>query len=122
MKKLVVFLSMALCLLLAMPSCEGDGKSIFSPTSSGRPYEVLVVMDKNLWEEPAGRALYDVLDRNVPGLPQAERSFRISQIPPNKLCSTPTIRRPAGPRTPTTVCTVWQLLQLPCLVCPVERL
>lgn len=85
MKKLVVFLSMALCLLLAMPSCEGDGKSIFSPTSSGRPYEVLVVMDKNLWEEPAGRALYDVLDRNVPGLPQAERSFRISQIPPNKL-------------------------------------
>ena len=31
---------------------------------------------------PAGRALFDVLDTNVPGLPQAERSFRISNIAP----------------------------------------
>lgn len=31
---------------------------------------------------PAGRALFDVLDTNVPGLPQAERSFRISNVDP----------------------------------------
>lgn len=33
-------------------------------------------------ESPAGRALFDVLDTNVPGLPQAERSFRISNVDP----------------------------------------
>ena len=58
---------------------------MFTPTSSGRPYEVLVVMDKNTWEAPTGRALYNVLDTDVPGLPQSERSFRISQIPLDRL-------------------------------------
>lgn len=85
MKKVSLILSVALCLVLALPSCKGEGKSMFTPTSSGRPYEVLVVMDKNLWEEPAGRALYNVLDTDVPGLPQSERSFRISQIPPDRM-------------------------------------
>lgn len=85
MKKFAFYFSMALCLALALPSCKGDGKSVFTPSSSGRPYEVLVVMDKNLWEEPAGRALYNVLDTDVPGLPQSERSFRISQIPPDRM-------------------------------------
>lgn len=74
---------------LVLFSCNGDsskggGKSIFSPASSGRPYEMLVVIDKDMWERPAGRALYNVLDTDVPGLPQPERSFRISNIPPNK--------------------------------------
>lgn len=36
-------------------------------------------MDDQLWQRPAGRALFDVLDTDVPGLPQPERSFRISQ-------------------------------------------
>lgn len=54
------------------------------PTSSGRPYEVLVVMDNQLWQRPAGRALFEVLDTDVPGLPQPERSFRISQTAPGR--------------------------------------
>lgn len=85
MKKLAFYFSVAVCMLLALPSCKEGGKSMFTPTSSGRPYEVLVVMDKNKWEAPVGRALYNVLDRDVPGLPQAERSFRISQIPEGKM-------------------------------------
>ena len=80
-------LSMAL-MVLVLFSCEGNGKkggkSLFTPVSSGRPYEMLVVIDKGMWERPAGRALFDVLDSDVPGLPQPERSFRISQIIPSK--------------------------------------
>ena len=87
MKKQVMnLLGMAL-MALVLFSCQGDGKtgkSIFSPVSSGRPYEMLVVMDKDAWERPAGRALYNALDMDVPGLPQPERSFRISQIIPEK--------------------------------------
>ena len=84
-KQLMNMLSMAL-MVLVLFSCEengkGGGKSLFTPVSSGRPYEMLVVIDKDMWERPAGRALYSVLDTDVPGLPQPERSFRISNIGP----------------------------------------
>ena len=66
------------CLIVLLAGCkEEKKKSIFTPTSSGRAYELLVVINQGIWERPAGRALYDVLDTDVPGLPQSERSFRI---------------------------------------------
>ena len=90
MKKQVVnLLSMAL-MVLVLFSCKsegnggGGGKSLFTPVSSGRPYEMMVVIDKDMWERPAGRALFNVLYKDVPGLPQPESSFRISQIRPDK--------------------------------------
>jgi hypothetical protein len=87
MKKQVMnLLSMAL-MALVLFSCDGNGKkggkSLFTPVSSGRPYEMLVVIDKGMWERPAGRALYNALDMDIPGLPQPERSFRISNIGPD---------------------------------------
>lgn len=66
---------------LSLASCSKDGKSLITPVSSGRPYEVMVVADDRCWMSPDS-ALYHVLDTDVPGLPQAERSFRISRIRP----------------------------------------
>lgn len=57
-------------------SCQ---QTDFMPNASGRPYEVLVVMDSVDWNAPHGRALFNVLDTDVPMLPQSERSFRISR-------------------------------------------
>ena len=54
---------------------------MFRDISSGRPYEVLVVADDKCWNSPDS-ALFHVLDTDVPGLPQPERSFRISRIRP----------------------------------------
>lgn len=71
----IIFI-LPLVAMLTLGSCE---KSDFFPTASGRPYEVLVVMDSTEWKAPHGRALFDVLDTDVPMLPQSERSFRISQ-------------------------------------------
>ena len=65
---------LVLCLC---PSCGGKMKGLPKPASSGLPYEVLVVADPQVWESPAGRTLYKVLDADVPGLPQAEPSFHI---------------------------------------------
>ncbi len=73
MKRLILLLPLWLLLLC---SCD---KANFFPKASGRPYEVLVVMDSVEWNAPHGRALFDVLDQDVPMLPQSERSFRISQ-------------------------------------------
>ena len=81
MKKHLFYLSMSLILAL-FSACGNGKKGVFTPTSSGRAYEILVVVDQGLWERPAGRALYNVLDSDVPGLPQSERSFRIMYTSP----------------------------------------
>lgn len=67
-----------LCVII-LSSCKNEK---FVPKATGLPYEVLVVLDKATWEGPAGRALFDVLDTDVPCLPQSERSFRIMQVAP----------------------------------------
>lgn len=80
MKKYSFFFSMALIVMM-LAACSGK-KGVFTPTSSGRPYEILVVVENPVWEAAAGRALFDVLDSDVPGLPQSERSFRIMYTDP----------------------------------------
>ncbi len=81
MKRIIPYL----CLVLAVMTFSSCKKgTLFTPSSSGRPYEMLVVVDKDTWERPAGRALFDVLDTDVPGLPQSERSFRISYTIPSE--------------------------------------
>ena len=77
MKKLVI-----LIIATIFAACSSDSPTLFKPASSGLPYEVLVVCDDAFWEAPAGRALFDVLDTDVPALPQSERSFRISHTRP----------------------------------------
>ena len=74
------FYAIALMALLLNAACKNGGNGLMTPVASGRPYEMLVVMDDAAWERPAGRALFDALDTDVPGLPQSERSFRIMQI------------------------------------------
>lgn len=58
-------------------------KPLLMPNATGLPYEMLVVMDEEQWERPLGRALFNVLDTDVPGLPQSERSFRITRVDPS---------------------------------------
>ena len=58
-------------------------KGLLMPNATGLPYEMLVVMDDEQWERPLGRAVFNVLDSDVPGLPQSERSFRISRVDPS---------------------------------------
>lgn len=73
---------LALLLMLCSMMLTACKKDMIFPVASGRPYEVLVVIDNDMWQRPAGRAIFDVLDTDVPGLPQSERSFRISQSSP----------------------------------------
>ncbi len=81
MNNFIRTLSLWIVCLLCLSACEGK---FTMPSASGRPYEVLVVVGDSLWQRPAGRALFDVLDTDIPGLPQPERSFRISQTDPKR--------------------------------------
>lgn len=67
MKRFVFYLSL-IFVVSVFTSCQKDGKSIVTPVSSGRPYEVLVVADDKCWNSPDS-ALFHVLDTDVPGLP-----------------------------------------------------
>ena len=69
----------AVLTLLLFASCK---KEFVMPRASGRPYEVMVVMSDKDWQGRQGRALFTVLDTDIPGLPQPERSFHISQVEP----------------------------------------
>ncbi|MCR5819772.1 MAG: DUF4837 family protein [Bacteroidaceae bacterium] len=66
-------------ILLFAGACK---KEFVLPKASGRPYEVMVVMTDKAWNDKEGRALFSVLDTDIPGLPQPERSFHISQVEP----------------------------------------
>ena len=76
-KELILIIATIVTLLT---SC--GGKSPIQMGASGKPYEILVVMDKTQWEKPAGRALYETLTMQVPGLPQIEPAYDISYTPP----------------------------------------
>ena len=86
MKKHLFYLYLAL-VVIAFSACNGK-KGMLAPTSSGRAYEILVVVDQEMWNKPAGRALYNALDTDVPGLPQSERSFRMMYTSPANYDST----------------------------------
>lgn len=64
---------------IILTGCSETSKSLMR-SAVGNPYEVLVVCEPDFWEAPAGRALERVLDTDIPGLPQSERSFRISRV------------------------------------------
>lgn len=85
MNKLIVIISVVLALL---SSCNYSGervqrhhaKSILEPTSSGNPYEVMVVAEDSLWNGSAGNSLRTVLKTPLPMLPQEEPMFHVSHI------------------------------------------
>src|SRR3712207_8115782 len=81
MKKYFSLFSLALAVVV-LASCVGG-----NPLASGRPFEILVVVDQDVRERPAGRALHDVFDTDVPGFPQSEPSFRRSEAHTSELQS-----------------------------------
>lgn len=77
--------SMLIVLLTMAASCnrrQNTNKPLLTPSSSGNPYEVMVVAEDSIWDGYAGRALRRVLNKPVPMLPQDEPSFHVTRIRP----------------------------------------
>ena len=69
-------------------SCNGSGRdSVLLPTITGTAYDLLVVGDARIWKDSAGQVLFNILDEDVPGLPQSEPQFTISFIPSKEFSS-----------------------------------
>lgn len=69
------------CLLAACEVKKEEKKQL--PPSKGLPYELLLVVDENLWNSPAGDSLRSkVVEAAMPGLPQNEPLFRLVRLYP----------------------------------------
>lgn len=84
MNRLLIFLAVVLSII----SCNNSGErvqrhrspSLLIPTSSGNPYEVMVVAEDSIWNGIAGINLSTVLTTPLPMLPQEEPMFHVSHI------------------------------------------
>ncbi|NLA15084.1 MAG: DUF4837 family protein [Bacteroidales bacterium] len=79
------FLLVLSLLLLIFPSCK-DGPQL-KQNVSGKTGEVIVVMNKNLWEATPGQSLRTVLAVEYPFLPQREPLFSLFNIQENAFSS-----------------------------------
>ena len=75
---LVAFMSIVVGCDSTVKPGAGNGRVL--PNITGGAGEVLVVVDKFVWDGPAGELLKDILQEEFPGLPQSEPLFRVTQI------------------------------------------
>lgn len=83
-RKSNMWLLMAMAVMVMMTAaCAADGSRKGSQrvvASKGLPSELLLVVDKAVWESPVGDSLRQLVEGPVPGLPQAESFFRVTRI------------------------------------------
>lgn len=86
MKQLRVLLAFTI-LAFSLGSCNNFSSGWMSSSSSATN-EVLTIISEAEWQEPHGRALFDVLNSPMAGMPQTEANFKILQIDPKNFTST----------------------------------
>ncbi len=73
MRKIFLLLLSA---VLLITGCNIEVK----PDSIGKPYEVMIICSDEIWADSSAIELYNALDKDIPGLPQSEPSFKISRM------------------------------------------
>lgn len=74
-----VYYLLAIIGFIALTSCQT--KQDLLPNSGGKPGEVIVVIEKNVWNSSVGEQLKKTLMVDYPALPQDEPSFLLYPIP-----------------------------------------
>ena len=84
MKRYLKYLVAAVTAVLAIASCnEEKRKKALLPNISGKAGEVIVVIDKGLWEGSVGTVLRDTLTADCPFLPQCEPLYNLVDVAPS---------------------------------------
>ncbi len=77
MKRNIIIL-FAIAALFA--GCKDSGRTL--PSATGSIYEMLVVIEKPVWEAEAGEAIKSFMAADMPCLPQMEPYFSVTQVSP----------------------------------------
>lgn len=72
--------------MLVMSGCKDSGLSV-KPNVSGKAGEVVVVIEKEIWETEVGNEIRSVLASDYPYLPQKEASFNLINVRKNSFNS-----------------------------------
>lgn len=80
-KRIYLIFAVATILLSSCSNKKGD--NFLMPAVGGNAYDLMVVGNKSVWEGPAGRCIFDLLDQEMPGLPQSEPYFNILFLEPH---------------------------------------
>lgn len=68
-------------LLSLFVACSGDSDE-YLPNASGKPGDILVILDSTQWNRTLGKEIRKVLASPAPGMPQAEPAFNVIHIHP----------------------------------------
>ncbi len=92
--KYIKYLTIALLpVLFIFSSCDRSRDSSYLvPNISGKANEVIVVINKTKWDGQIGDSLHQVLTTDLPGLPQAEPYFDVSDVPPKTFSGLESLR------------------------------
>ncbi|MBL7859430.1 MAG: DUF4837 family protein [Cyclobacteriaceae bacterium] len=73
-------------LIIFVIACNTSGKKSeeYLPKSTGKPGDILVLMDSAQWHGPLGEEVRKVFEAEVPGLPREEPMFNIIWVHPSK--------------------------------------
>ena len=77
----ITSLLVALLALLTVSSCSGGGGSTFTQ-ASGKPNEVMLVMDRDYLADSVGTAVKSMLRSYVPAMPQIEEQMDVTTVDP----------------------------------------
>ncbi len=80
MKKILFSLLITLLLLSACFNGDDKGSGVFKPSSAGKLYEVLVVVEPDLWKTSVGENIEKLFMRAMDALPQIEPIFDVINI------------------------------------------
>jgi hypothetical protein len=78
-----IFISLSIISLLI--SCDFKKETALLPKASGRPGEMIVVMDSAQWEGSLGESVRATFQQEIKGLPREEYLFKINRVDPIKL-------------------------------------
>lgn len=76
MKKLLSIIIPTIAIMVS--SCTSSG--VYMPNVSGAAFEVLLVIDNDIYRTPAGETMFNIINADVPHLPQSEPMFKMSRI------------------------------------------
>ncbi len=79
MKKNILFISLALSIILSSCS-DKNSTGVFKPSSAGKLYEIVLVLDNQYWKAPIGKTLSKYFQAPVAALPQPEPLFDLIHI------------------------------------------
>lgn len=77
-------LKIGLLILLGLLSSCGNGtkETALLQKASGKPGEMIVVMDSTQWNQPLGEAIRNTFQAEMVGLPRQEVMFKVNQVDP----------------------------------------